>query len=232
MYPREYIGIKPVDVQVRILAKIFGLSTEVTNEWIDEILPSLRLPNGAEGWFAMPSPDAIAKHNFPEVTYDDKKHLFAVELIMKKISALRPFNSYLDGELTPNRFNQSKETFNAFDRILREQHGEIIIIPAQFGMLHRGRSVRYAYECFSENEFGLDIFSVLSMILTHPERCIRFEQLHIICPGDEYSANVTDWNLKSPRICFDGGRLELFACYKFELGANYGLASGFIPNKN
>ena len=74
-YPKEYKGPKPVADQIKTLAKIFGLDPSHAIEFAKN-LPAL--PEGAEGWFAIPSVDALAKKRFPEVTDPAQKYCQAV----------------------------------------------------------------------------------------------------------------------------------------------------------
>jgi len=50
------------------------------------------------------------------------------------------------------------------------KHHDILVVPAQFGLRHRGRSVRRVREVMNANEFGLGVFAIGIMLLTHPER--------------------------------------------------------------
>lgn len=64
--------------------------------------------------------------------------------------------------------------------------GNLLVVPAQFGFLRRGCSHRRAHELFLENEFGLGIVAVVSMLLTHPERIQSRDDLQIHCIGDRF----------------------------------------------
>src|SRR3989344_4673510 len=56
-YPKEYKGPKPILDQIKAIAKIFDLDPSHAIEFAKN-LPAL--PDGAEGWFAIPSVDALA----------------------------------------------------------------------------------------------------------------------------------------------------------------------------
>ena len=62
-YPSEYRGPKPIMDQVNLLAQVFGLSIELTMEFIEKMLPTLVISESAEGPFAFPSVDALARIN-------------------------------------------------------------------------------------------------------------------------------------------------------------------------
>ncbi|OGM01132.1 hypothetical protein A2480_00425 [Candidatus Uhrbacteria bacterium RIFOXYC2_FULL_47_19] len=62
-YPPKYEGPKPITDQIRAIAKIFGLNPSQALEFAQR-LPEL--PEGAEGWFAVPSVDTLTKKFFFE----------------------------------------------------------------------------------------------------------------------------------------------------------------------
>ena len=228
VYPKEYRGVKPIGTQVDIIAKAFGLSLGYTSDFIEKVLPTLALPEGAEGWFAIPSASAIAKRHFPEVTDQSDRYCRAVELMLSIIGKSRSFYNYREGEITPHQLRQHARTLQAFEQIVEQQKGDILIVPAQFGMGHRGRSVRRARECFTANEFGLGALAVGSMALTHPERYVRFEQLHTDCAGDEFAPDAGGDFSRSP--VFDrGDELKFGTDYVSRADDRYGSASGFVP---
>jgi hypothetical protein len=77
-------------------------------------------------------------------------------------------------------------------------------------------------------EFGLGAFAVGSMILTHPEREIRWEQLHIDCAGDECSEDADGvFSLAPFFFFFDGVGFDAGGCSS--ANERYGSASGFLP---
>lgn len=182
-YPKEYKGPKPIVDQIKAIAKIFGLDPSQAIEFAKN-LPAL--PEGAEGWFAIPSVDALAKKHFPEVTDPVQKYCQAVQLVHAKIAASRSFYNYREGQITPAQLRVHARTAHALDLIAETQKGDILIVAAQLGMRHRGKSVRRAREVFVANEFGLGSLAVGSIVLTHPERLVRWEELDMDCSGDEF----------------------------------------------
>ena len=229
VYPKEYRGVKPIGAQVDIIAKAFGLSLGYTSDFIEKVLPTMTLPEGAEGWFAIPSVEAIAKRHFPEVTDPSDRYCRAVELILEKLGKSRSFYNYCEGEITPRQLRQHARTLHALDWIVEQQKGDILIVPAQFGMGQRGRSVRRARECFKANEFGLGALAVGSMALTHPERFVRWEQLHTDCAGDEFAPTAGGGFSRSPLFRFGDVKLRFDAGGVSDVYGGYGSASGFVP---
>ncbi len=188
-YPKEYKGPKPINDQIKAIAKIFGLDPSHALEFA-KTLPEL--PNGAEGWFAIPSVDALAAKHFPEVTDPIQKYCQAVQLVHTKIADSRSFYNYREGQITPAQLRVHARTAHALDLIAEAQKGDILIVAAQLGMRHRGKSVRRAREVFVANEFGLGSLAVGSIVLTHPERLVRWEELDMDCSGDEFQSLCRD----------------------------------------
>src|SRR3989338_3504975 len=209
-YPKEYKGPKPIADQIKALAKIFDLDPSQAIEFVKN-LPALEsfVPVDAmqwTGWFAIPSVDALAKKHFPEVTDPVQKYCQAVQLVHAKIAASRSFYNYREGQITPAQLRVHARTAHALDLIAETQKSDILIVAAHLGMRHRGKSVRRAREVFVGNEFGLGSLAVGSIVLTHPERLVRWEELDMDCSGDEFSPEADGVFSESPCFVFgDGG---------------------------
>ena len=225
-YPKEYKGPKPIADQIKAVAAIFDLDPTQALEYAKN-LPAL--PEGAEGWFAVPSVDAIAAKHFPEVTDPADKYCRAVQLVHTKISESRSFYNYRDGQITPAQLRVSARTAHALDLVAEKQPGDILIIAAQLGMRHRGRSVRRAREVFVQDEFGLTSLAVGSIVLVHPERLVRWEELDMDCSGDEFDDPDDDVRFSlAPLFCFLDGRVGFGARGSAYALDRYGSASGFV----
>src|SRR3989338_5784156 len=204
-YPKEYKGPKPINDQILAIAKIFDLHPSHALEFA-KTLPEL--PNGAEGWFAIPSVDALAAKHFHKVTVPTKKYCQAVQLVHAKIADSRSFYNSREGQITPAKLRVHARTAHALDLIAETQKGDILIVAAQLGMRHRGKSVRRAREFFVANEFGLGSLAVGSIVLTHPERLVRWEELDMDCSGDEFSPEADGDFSRSPCFLFSVGRVR------------------------
>lgn len=226
-YPKEYKGPKPINDQIKAIAKIFGLDPSHALEFA-KTLPEL--PSGAEGWFAIPSVDALAAKHFPEVTDPIQKYCQAVQLVHTKIADSRLFYNYREGQITPAQLRVHARTAHALDLIAEKQKGDILIVAAQLGMRHRGKSVRRAREVFVANEFGLGSLAVGSIVLTHPERLVRWEELDMDCSGDEFSPGAGGDFSGSP--CFygyvGGGEVGFGARFVDYPRGLFGSVSGFL----
>ena len=203
-YPKEYKGPKPLSQQIDALAKIFGLSLGYTSEFVEKVLPALTLPDGAEGWFAIPSVDALAARFFPEVKDPQKRLCAASNLVLAKIGESRTFQNYRAGQLTPDRFRLNARTAHALDVLAEQQKGDIWIVGGSFGKRHAGRSVRRAREVFVGQEFGGHTVAAGSMLLTHPERLISYDDLRMDIPGDEFDPDADGSFGGAPLLVFVG----------------------------
>ena len=206
-YPDGY-SVKPVTEQIKVLVELFGLDGKKSLAFAEN-LPEL--PEGAEGWFAIPKWQTVAS------TYGE-----AVGKMLTLVAG-----NWRGGHLGEKYLRQSERTEQMFAKFCEQQEGDILVIPAQFGLRHRGRSVRRARVVFIKDEFGLGSFAVGCMLLTHPQREWVEKQLHIDCSGDE--STFSDGSFMSAPLfdCFDG---KLFFYTHMTSGADwrYGCVSGFF----
>ncbi len=218
-YPKEY-SRRPIEEQIERIAKLFDLNPQDAYAFAKS-LPEL--PEGAEGWFAIPSIAAVAKKHFPKVTDPAEQYCRVQNLILEMIGKSRRFHNYREGEINSQSLRMHTRTAHALDLVKETQKGDILIIAAQLGMRHRGRSVRRAREVFVANEFGLDGVIVGSIALTHPERFVRFEELDIDCPGS------SGHGFSHAPIFFHDDELKFAARRVDGARVRYGSASGFLP---
>ena len=230
-YPKEYKGPKPISTQVDILAGLYSLSLGYTSEFLNKVLPTLALPQGAEGWFAIPSVDAVAKIHFPDVKDPAERYVRCVLLALEKLKASRPFYNYRDGQISVETLRRHARTAHAMDLIAEKQQGDILVIPAQLGMRHRGRSVRRARALFNGNEFGLGAWEVVNIALTHPERLIQWEELDMDCAGDEFDPGDGYGFSDSPCVSFYDGEVRFGAKWFGNASDLFGAVSGFVPQE-
>jgi hypothetical protein len=216
------------------LAALFDLDPTQALEYAKN-LPTL--PKEAEGWFAVPSVDAIAARYFPEVTDPVDKYCWAVRLVHTEIMKSRPFYSSRNSQITPAQLRVRAHTVHALDLVAKNQLGNpstgsgpsILIIAAQLGLRHRSRSVRRAREVFMTNEFGLTSLIVGSIVLVHPERLVSWGELDIDCPGDEFdNPNDDDRFSRAPFFLLDGGRIKFVTRRVSSVYSRFGSASGFV----
>lgn len=229
VYPPEYTGPAPIGEQTTRLAALFGLSLGETMRFVEQVLPTLSLPDGAEGWFAMPSVNAIAAHHFKSVTNPHERYCRAVLLMLEKLKESRKFDNYRQGEIIVDRLRQHARTAMMLERIGETQKGDLLVIPSQFGLRHAGRSVRRGRAVYAKTEFGHGTLAVGSMTLTHPKRFVRWEQLHTDCAGDEFAPGADGVFSRAPVFNFGVGKVEFGAALVGVANDQYGASSGFLP---
>lgn len=224
-YPVEYQGPKPIKGQIIELSGIFNLEPERALRYVEN-LPNV--PDEAEGWFAVPDVNAVAKKFFPTFSSHTEKYCRAVNLVHDRIKSFRLFFNYQNVDDKSNYLKMSYRTQRYLKILADEQLSDILVLPAQLGMLHAGKSVRRARETFAFNEFGLGAFAVGSILLTHPERITKLNELDMFCSGDEFSVNA-DGNFSSVPIYFFSGRVEFDECWEGKYCSHYGSVTGFLP---
>jgi hypothetical protein len=208
-------GYKPKSIteQINILRQLLpGIG------YADEKLAEQSLPANAEGWFAIPKWQSVAK------TYEE-----AVKKVLELIKQQRDGKLYnhREGQLGAKYLRQHERTVKKLEVLADQQKGyDILVVAAQFGLRHRGRSVRRACEVFTANEFGLGAFEIGCMLLTHPERLRDYDDLWIDCAGDEY--DVYSLFYCTPYFGFSVGKI-VFGAGVASQGSGYGSASGFLP---
>ncbi len=218
-YLSGYRKPKYITTQTNILRQLFpGIG------YADEEIAEQTFPKNAEGWFAIPRWQSVAK------TYNK-----AVEKVLEVLKQRYKgqFYNWCESRLSPEYLRQNEHTKSMFRTIGRQQKGyDILVVAAQFGFLHRGKSVRRAREVFSSNEFGLDTFSIGIMLLTHlEERLQNYNDLWIDCAGDEYSSEGDGDFDEAPCFCFDDGKLELGTFYVSDPFDDFGSASAFLRSE-
>lgn len=216
-----FSGYKPKPIAEQV-ARLRQLLPKLGS--VDEKLAEENLPLDAEGWFAIPRWKRISPIYYK-----------AVKIVLDLIKETRNGNFYVhrEAEIFMQYLHQHERTVAALKRLGKEQEKhDILVIPAQFGLRHRGRSGRRARETMNVSEFGLGAFHVAIMILTHLERLEHYRDLWIDCAGDEYAPG-SGRRFSIPCFKFngngDGG--AGFSSDWFDLpNDHYGSASGFVSH--
>jgi len=216
VYPEGH-KVKGITEQTYILRQFFpGVG------FANEKLAEAELPKLAEGRFAIPKWQTIAP------TYNDA-FLKVLEALEK--SRKDGLYNYQDGILGSEYLRQLPRSVGFLERLSVEQPDhDILVVPAQFGLRHRGRSPRRARVVFQPNEFFLGAFAVGIMILTHPERFTKDEDLCVDCSGDEYSPGANDDFSCVP--CFGwGGELVFGVDWTHRADDDIGTVSAFVSQQ-
>jgi hypothetical protein len=218
-YPSGYRQAKPIPEQMRILREFFPNLGDP-----DETAAKQGRLANSEGNYVIPRWQLIAP------TYGE-----AVEKILKALKKQRKGKvvNYRIGELGPNRLRESDKKRLAFERLAVEQQGsDVLVVAAQFGFRHRGRSVRRARAIMGSNEFGVGAFEIGIMLLTHRYRLQHVDDLWIDCAGDECSTGAGGGQFGyAPFFLFNAGELKFGARWVSSTCGHYGSASGFLPTE-
>jgi len=211
-YPPTY-RVRPVEAQVTELRKLFPKLGAC-----HEKLGRIPLPEEPEAWFAIPRWQAVAP------TYND-----AVERILEVLAKKRRFSNRIVGRLGKEYLRQTERTRLA-ETVLadQQQRCDILVVAAQAGMLHRGSSARRTRASLAGNEFCLGIFSLASLLLTHPERLSAGESLMLDCGGDEYSPRADYTFDRVPLFDFDISGIEFSIFYEDRARNLWGTPTGFL----
>jgi len=221
---------KPADLnaqcnQLRILFPGIGYANQDLLARIEK--GEVKLPRNAEGWFAIPN----WKKN-PKIFGSTYSQAVQTVLDANKKARDGAFYNYRDGQVDEEHLRQSVRSEKFWNELAKSQgDADILIIAAQFGIRHRGRSVRRARVVMEDTpgEVGLGAFVIGIMILTHPIRLQHYNDLWIDCAGDEWSPDAAGDFSDAPFFNFRGGRLG-FVTVSVDLADDrYGAASGFSP---
>lgn len=216
-YPQRYHP-KDIATQIDILRAHWPqLNPDNALRYTREAYPNFMVPRWVEGPFAIVRPGFFSNMLGEEVLE-----------VLNAIALTRELYNYREGQLGLQQLRQHEHTAAMWKKLGEQQQGDILVVPAQFGLHHRGRSVRRAREVMNANEFGLCAFAVGIMLLTHPERLQHHENLWIDCAGDEYAPDAGgDWS-RAPLFGFGGGKVEFGTHWFGGGGGIYGSASGFV----
>lgn len=197
-YPKSY-KVKPIKEQYQKIFELFEIKlNQIGNKSIDHLPKS-------EGIFVIPHWKLIGD------TYND-----AVLKVMEIMKASRPTYDWRSGNWTKEYLRQLPVKEKFWDK----QKKEILLISAQFGVLHAGQSVQAVRSEAQSNELPFGIYECLIMLLTHPERLQGYDDLWVDCPGDEYSFAGDGAFSGAPRLCFSGGRVR-FDTYDVSFAREY-----------
>jgi hypothetical protein len=212
VYPPTY-RVRPIEAQVTALKTVFPVL-----ENCHEKLARKPLLEGADAWFAIPRWEALAP------TYNE-----AVEMVIGVLSSKRKVSNRVIGKLG-DKFLRQCERSKLAEKILAEQQGgnDILVVPAQAGILHRGCSARRTRASLAGNEFGLGMFSIGCLLLTHPERLSSADTLMIDCGGDEYSVRGDYAFDRVPLFDYDIGGIEVSIFYDDRARNLWGTPTGFL----
>lgn len=212
VYPANY-QVRPIEAQVTELRKIFPQLGSC-----NEKLARRPLPAGSEAWFAIPRWEALAP------TYNE-----ATELVINTLASKRRFSNRVVGRLNDKFLRQIERSKLARKILADQQEGnDILVVSAQFGLLHRGSSARRTRVALASNEYCLGTFAIACMLLTHPERLSSSDTLMIDCGGDEYSMRGDHSFDRVPLFDYDISGIELSIFYEDRARNLWGTPTSFL----
>lgn len=169
--------------------------------YADESLANIPVPKGAEGKFVILPWQKVA------ATYGE-----AVQIVLDKLRVAygEKFVNYIEGKLGAKHLREGIAKKAAFRKLAEEQKGfDLLVVDGQFGLLHRGRSVRRARVVMQDGgQFGFGAFENGIMLLTHADRLRHYDDLWIDCAGDEYSYEADGQFPDAPIFYFFDGDLK------------------------
>jgi hypothetical protein len=217
-YLSGYAAPKLLEEQITRLKELFP---ELAQSTADLSIGSQPVPPNAEGYFVIPRWQLFGK------TYAE-----AVQKVLDKIKDVRQgaFHNFRNGQIDDAHLRLHQKTADALEALSKDQPGhDLLVLAAQFGLRHAGRSVRRARVVMTGNEFGLDSFAIGIMTLTHPIRLENVDDLWIDCPGAEFSPDGGGDFSESPCFEFYDGEVWFDTHDVDDADAYYGSASGFLP---
>jgi hypothetical protein len=156
---------------------------------------------------------------FPKSTKVTMKKILAA---MKKLR--EDFVDYSEGRVDERYLRMTEKTAKMLREIEDATPGDVIVLAVQTGLRHRGKSVRKVRTNLDGKEFGLTAEMVGVILLTHPERLQKYEDLAIDCAGSEYRSAGRQCVLLQPYWNLDVGELRF--SYRGIDGPDSGFGSG------
>lgn len=217
-----------LDRQIEVIQKLFPGLGGANSDYLNKVKSGqVKVGQIGEKFFAVPN---IWKSG--GLAIFGSAYSQALQAVLDKIKETRngKFYNYREDEIDEKHIRQTSRTIKAFRELsVAQDNPDILIVSAQFGIRHRGRSVRRAREVFASSEFGIGAFAIGIMLLTHPERLQNCNDLLIDCAGDDFFDKVGGVFDTSPFLSFRNDEVEFGARYVDYTGRRCGSASAFLP---
>lgn len=185
-YPQKF-QIMPLKKQIVKIARYFGLDPKYAI-LLSEKLPSLESIMNEDYLYDVEY-YAVAKLSVIKDRFsgnDESRYCQASILGLSMLAKTQNLKFYPE-KINSDNFKINKKTKRFIKKIEESQFGDIVILPCSFGLIHRGESPNLVNNQFLPKEFGLDVFYVSCMTLTHKHRHLNFsEDLGVDCLGTEY----------------------------------------------
>lgn len=214
-YQSGYSVAKSIESQIKILRQTFSLTGHFNSEMLATIdKDKLDCNTDSDGWFAIPHWSQIG------MTYHE-----AVMKVFEVLSNLKERKGAYIAYESSLLVKETEEKTAVMEKLFHQQETKNVIIQAQLGKQHRGRSARRMNAVMSPIEFPLGIYEIGIILLTHTDRLMLVDDdIHILCSG---SINHGDSAQVMNVGCYEGQfRLQSQNNSFFE--KNTGVASGFL----
>jgi len=213
-YPKGYSGAKDLDEQATILREQYRFPLK------KPLARVKKLPEEAEGLWVIPLIQDIVPLQC-EYPYN-----YAVDFVLERLGRTRELTNRRQDKTDHIYLQQREHSRCLWNQLMLAQgNGKLTpVVPAQFGIMHRGESVNYVWEDVIDNEILFGVYPIGVMLLTHPEREQKWEQLHIDCAGDTYASDEVPIFSCDKSLFFATGKKNLQS-------KQFGSVSGFIPQE-
>ena len=187
-YPKGYKPL-PVREQTKILCEYFGID-------VPSMLPfkNIKVHPESDGLYVIPKPSFVAKHLRvrPQDPYKNWGRL-TEDGPLAALESQGNFKNWRKGEMTNKYIKLLDSTKKALQQLEEDQEGDFLVISAQTGKKHTGKSVQDVRNSLNDGkEWLLPAYCVGWMLFTNPHRLTAWEDLAIDCAGDEYSYGADD----------------------------------------
>ena len=216
---------KRVGQQVEILQEFYPM---LDSSMVEEIARGLIVPRQADGLFVVPKPSSVGiVRQIGEIFTTNYGWL--VEVVLHHIAERLALKNWRIDKLGPDYLRVRESTLIRLLLLEIRTPGDYLVFPAQTGMKFAGYSGRNSHWVIDHNthEFGLEVWCGGHMLLTHPERLTKNEDLGIYLPGTEYCSNPGDVFNQLLSFGFSDGVVN----FDYEWDSNFyphiGHASGF-----
>lgn len=215
----QWLKPLPIEQQIDILAKKFGLSLGYTIEWMEKMFPKLAPPLPGHYWAAYPSPSALMKRAGKHT------HAGITRYIIEKLGQKIQLSSLVSVE--DRFFKRAERTTYALNIIGVQQLGDVWVLPTQLGWMKVGEPTEYVRRNFRNSEFGLPAWMVSVQLFIHREQASKDTRPHIDCPGDYVIGDDRELSC-APVFFLLASGVELYALSCKRTSASCGSASAYI----
>lgn len=145
-----------------------------------EVYPAMQLPDWVDGDVVLIRPGFFSDSRLEEI-----QTIFAT--LLKARNGL--FINHCEFSLDQEIWRLRKREFSKISQLCERQSGsDILVIPVQLGSRHTGLALRLAYNnnALLDNEFGLSIKDVGTILLANPDLLRDPYECGIVCSAEEY----------------------------------------------